>query len=328
IVGTYDLESFHYEGARRDLQGRGFLGFAYRSWIDDRDGTAQRRSYKQDFPFIGFVTNARRTQEPSGTVISEVAAVPAAHSYGSGTEARSLPFTSTVTRTEREVGGPYNGNLVRTIVQNNSVDSATGVTYDTTVTVSEPTSGSANGVQAGASYVQRTYQPTASFLNDWTNWCFGRPQEVQQINSHNQVGGGAITRTSSITWDALKCRPTQTKAEPGHAQLQVNRDLGYDNFGNFNSDRTTGIGVTEERTTTAEWDTMGRFPLSVTQRVSPTVSHATHFGWDTDKGLLTSSTDPNNVETGYVYDAFGRLIGERSTGRHEARPHIQFLSSS
>ncbi|MGH8237576.1 MAG: FG-GAP-like repeat-containing protein, partial [Steroidobacteraceae bacterium] len=43
IGGTYDLESFHYEGARRDLQGRGFLGFAYRSWIDDRDGTAQRR---------------------------------------------------------------------------------------------------------------------------------------------------------------------------------------------------------------------------------------------------------------------------------------------
>ena len=194
IGGTYDLESFHYEGARRDLQGRGFLGFAFRSWIDDRDSTVQRRTYQQDFPFVGFVTNAKRTQA-SGTVISEVAAVPAAHSDGAVTEARSLPFTSQVTRTEREVDGPYNGNLVRTIVQNNSVDSATGVTYDTTTTVTEPASGSANGVQAGGSYVQRTYQPTASFLNDWTNWCFGRPQEVQQINSHNQVGGGAITRT-------------------------------------------------------------------------------------------------------------------------------------
>ena len=30
-----------YEGARRDLQGRGFLGFAFRAWVDSRDGTAQ-----------------------------------------------------------------------------------------------------------------------------------------------------------------------------------------------------------------------------------------------------------------------------------------------
>ncbi|HJU38409.1 MAG TPA: toxin TcdB middle/N-terminal domain-containing protein, partial [Tahibacter sp.] len=304
IGGTFNLQNLYYEGARMNLQGRGFVGFTYRSWIDSRDGTAQRRSYRQDFPYIGAVGNARRTQEPSGTVISEMQTAYSTYSYGSGSETRSFPFASTITSYEREAGGMYNGNLLRTIVQQISVDSSTGTPYDTVTTVTEPASG-ANGIQPGAQYVQRVYSPTASFSDTPGTWCRGRPGQTQVINSHNQFGGGSITRTTDITWDTTACRPTQVVEESGNVLLQVTRALGYDAFGNVNSEGVTGIGMTA-RTTTANWGTTGQFPASVTNALSQTTNRTWNFAF----GTPASETDPNGIAVSFSYDDFGRPTRE------------------
>ncbi len=304
IGGTYDLHSFYYEGARLNLQGRGFLGFSFRSWIDSRDGTAQRRSYRQDFPYIGAVTNARRTQQPSGTAITEVQTIYSTHPYGAGFETRAFPFASTITTSEREAGGILNGALIRTTTQQILVDAAAGTPYDVTTTTTEPASG-ANGVQPGASYVQRVYSPTASFSTTPSTWCIGRPGQVQLINHHSQFGGGSITRTTDITWDTTACRPTQIVEEQGHAQLQVTRTLGYDGFGNLNSDSVTGIGMTA-RTTAANWGTTGQFPISVTNVLTQT----TNKTWNYAFGTPASETDPNGIAISWLYDDFGRMTRE------------------
>jgi RHS repeat-associated protein len=304
IGGAFNLQSFYYQGARTNLQGRGFLGFEYRSWIDSRDGTAQRRSFRQDFPYIGAVTNARRTQEPSGTAISEIQTTYSTYSYGSGFETRSFPFASTITSYDREAGGTFNGALMRTSVRQMLVDSATGTPYDVTTTTTEPVSG-ANGIQPGASYVQRVYSPTALFSDTPSTWCRGRPGETQVINSHNQFGGGSITRTTNVTWDTTACRPTQVVEESGNSLLQVTRTLGYDAFGNVNSDSVAGIGMTA-RTTTANWGTTGQFPTSVTNALSQT----TNKSWNFTFGTQASETDPNGVVVSWSYDDFGRPTRE------------------
>jgi RHS repeat-associated protein len=304
IGGTYNLQSFYYQGARVHRQGRGFLGFLFRSWIDSRDGTAERRSYRQDFPYIGAVFNARRTQEPSGTYITQVLTTYSTHSYGSGFETRSLPFRSTIETSEREAGGTLNGALVRTTTQQILVDAATGTPYDITTTTTEPASG-ANGVQPGASYVQRLYSPTASFSSTPSTWCIGRPGQTQRINHHNQFGGTSITRTTDITWDTTACRPTQTVEETGNSLLQVTRSLGYDGFGNLNSDTVTGIGMTA-RTTTANWGTTGQFPTSVTNALSQTTTKT----WNYAFGRQASETDPNGIIVSWLYDDFGRMTRE------------------
>jgi RHS repeat-associated protein len=310
IGGSYSLQNFYYQGARLNLQGHPFPGFEYRSWIDSRDGTAQRRSYRQDFPYIGAVTNAKRTQEPSGTVITEVQTTYATYAYSSGYESRALPYVSQTTRTDREVTpGTFNGALLRTVVQTNAVDSTTGVNYDTTITTTEPASG-ANGLQPGASYVQRIYQPVANLTT--TAACLGKPQHIEQTNSNNlPFGGASITRTTDLTWDTTKCRVTQQVSESGDALLQVTRNLDYDAFGNLSSDAVIGIGM-PERKTTFDWITggTGQFPLKVARVVSPTVSETTDLGWDAAKGLLTSVKDPNRPQTTTTYDAFGRPTRE------------------
>ncbi len=304
IGGTFNLQNHYYEGARLNLQGRGFLGFLNRTWTDSRDGTKQRRTFRQDFPYIGAVTNARRTQEPSGTAITEVQTTYATHPYGSGFETRSFPFASKITSYDREVGGDYNGALIRTAVQDILVDSTTGTPYDTTTTVTEPSSG-ANGVQASASYVQRVYAPTAFFSDTPSTWCRGRPGQVQQIHSHSQFGGSSITRTTDITWDTTACRPTQVVEESGNSLLQVTRAILYDGFGNVNSDSVTGIGMTA-RTTTASWGTTGQFPTSVTNALSQTSSKT----WNYAFGTLASETDLNGIAVSWLYDAFGRRTQE------------------
>jgi RHS repeat-associated protein len=310
IGGSYSLQNFYYQAARLNLQGHEFPGFEFRSWIDSRDGTKQRRSYRQDFPYIGLVTNAKRTQEPSGTVITEVQTSYATYAYGSGFQSRALPYVSQTTRSEREVTpGTFNGALLRTVVQTNTVDATTGVNYDTTITTTEPVTG-ANGLQPGASYVHRIYQPTA-YLTTNAN-CLGKPQHIEETSSHNLAfGGTAITRTADLTWDTANCRATQHVSESGDALLQVTRNLLYDAFGNISSDAVIGIGMAE-RKTTFDWTTggTGQFPLKITKVVSPTVSEITELGWDTATGLLTSVKDPNLAETTTTYDVFGRPARE------------------
>lgn len=304
LGGTYQLQSFYYQGARRDLQGRGFLGFDYRSWIDSRDGTAQRRSFRQDYPYIGAVSNARRTQEPSGLAITEDQATYANMSFGTGFETRVFPYASVTSQQLREVGGAYNGNPLRTVSTTRTFDSVTGALYDQTVTTTEPASG-ANGLRAGQSWTQRTYAPLASLTNDTAAWCRGRPGEVQQIHSHTGYGGASQTRTQQITWNTTLCRPTSSVIQPGDPQWQVTAAVGYDSFGNVNNETVTGVGMSA-RTTTVNWGSTGQFPVSITNALSQTAQK----GWDYALGVPTSETDPNGVAVSWQYDAFARRSRE------------------
>lgn len=311
IGGTYSLQSFYYQSARVHLQGRGFLGFEYRSFIDSRNNTARRLSYRQDFPVIGAVYDSRLTQEPSGAAIDQVQTGYWAVSYSSGYEARIFPYVSTVTRSEYEVGGAYNGALVRSSTTTNLVESNYGTLYDQTVVTTEPASG-ANGIRAGTTWTSRTYLPTAQLTADSTSWCRGRPGEVQQIQSHGAYGGGSVTRTRQINWDTTACRPTSIIAQPGDPQWQVTTALGYDSFGNVNSQSVTGAGMSA-RTTSANFGASGQFPASVTNALGQT----SYFGWDAAKGVKTSETDPNSITTSWVFDHFGRRT-------HENRPDGTF----
>jgi len=298
VGGTFDLRDFSYEGARVDLQGRGFLGFEYRSWIDSRVGTAQRVTYRQDFPFTGLLSNQKSTQEPSGTVIGEVQLTFAQHAYSSGIETRRLPYVSQSVQYDREAGGAYNGVLVRTTTTINAVDAPSGSVRESVTTLSE--GAGANGVNPGQSYTYRTHSPT--LFNDFPSWCIGRASTIQQTNSHTLYGGSAQTRTANTTWDAAKCRPTQTVVEPDDPALRVTTEFGYDAFGNLASQTLTAGGIAA-RVTQLSWGSDGRFPRTLTNPLS----QVTTLDWWPALGQLKSATDPNGLVSTSTYDVFGRL---------------------
>jgi len=305
IGGSYTL-SYHYSNADMHMQGRGFLGFGKRRIVDNRNNIARFEEYSTDYAAyerLGALLKETVRQSTSGPVIRETTPTWNRHIYGSGTSERRFPFVSQSVTREYEVGGAYNGALLRTATTVNSVHAPTGTIYDSTTTTVESTT--ANGVQASASYSQRVYLPMANLLADTTQWCLGRPQRVETTGSHNQYGGGALTRTLAVSWDAANCRPTEIITEPGQGAMQVTRVLGYDDFGNLNSDSVTGGGMAP-RTTAYQWDAAGRFPESVTNALSQT----THFDWYATTGLPKSQTDPNGLQVSWQYDSMGRRTRE------------------
>lgn len=309
IGGTY-TNTFNYSGARRNLQGRGLGGFEHRIVTDSRNGVAVDETYQRAFPYTGAVTRVE-TRQSSGTMMGLSTRSLAVLSYGSGFETRNFPYPNAETNSQYEVGGAYNGALVRSSSTTNLVESTSGTLYDQTVVTTEPASG-ANGIRAGTTWTNRTYLPTAQLTSDATSWCRGRPGEVQQIQSHSAYGGGSITRTRQINWDTTACRPTSMIAQPGDAQWQVTTALGYDSFGNVSSQSVTGVGMAA-RTTSANFGATGQFPASATNALGQT----SYFGWDAAKGVKTSETDPNSITTSWIFDNFGRRT-------HENRPDGTF----
>lgn len=299
IGGTYTT-SYTYQNANLHLQGRGFLGFGKRTESDSRNGLLSTLTFKQDYPYTGAVAS-ELLQQSGGTTVREVTNTWAAANFGTGATARSFPYVQQSVAKDYEAGGTINGQLLRTTTTTVVMNTASGTASDTTTTVVE--GNLANGLNAGGTHTNRVYH--SSLLNDTTHWCLGRPQTTEVTNSHTLTSGTAITRTTNTVWDELYCRPTQRVVEPASATVKVTTDLGYDNFGNVNTQTVTGVSMTA-RTTTTDWGTDGRFPLSITYPLTPAIS----LGWDTTRGWQTSQSDGNGLVTSWQYDGYGRRTKE------------------
>jgi RHS repeat-associated protein len=295
IGGTYTV-SYTYSTGGIDLQGRGFLGFRQRVSLDTRDQRATQEVYAQHFPYIGIQQLEAVTA--SGRTTHRILRDLAQHNYGSISEPRHFPYVSHSTDERYDYIAGASQVISRTSTFN-SVD-VWGTVTDTTATTEELSS----GLFPGTTHTRRTWHPVVT--NDTANWCLGKPAETRQINSHTQPGGAQITRTTTQAWNTLYCRLTSTVVEPGDPSWQVTTSIGYDGRGNINSVTTTPAAGQGQpaRTTTIDWGTSGRFPLTVTNPKS----QAMNFGWDALQGLRTSATDANNLQIEWHYDAFGRVI--------------------
>ncbi len=295
--GTYH-QNFWYYGAWTNLQGRGFEAFYAMSTVDSRNGLYDYRYFERSFPYTGLqyqdiVSNGsfyptQWTGTPASTTLSST-------QY----QQRYFPYLSGITAYRKEVGGSENGDLITT--------TATSYTYDnygnptqvaTTVTDNDP----------GSPYLNYTWTTTVTNTTDvdTTHWCLGLLTETQVAYSSTLSGSNSVTRTKTFTPDTTNCRYTQIVTEPNSSQFKVTEALGYDSFGNVNSDTITGVNMTA-RLTSTNWGTTGQFPMSVTDPTNATTQYNYNFSY----GLKSSVTDPNNEPTSWQYtDGFGRLTQE------------------
>lgn len=299
--GALATQRHAYEGLRRNLVGRGSLGFAKHTTTNIlAEGQVQiEESLRQDYPFTGLPASVA-VRVGSGQPVSETTYAWSELTLGSGTALRRFPYPATTTVRRREAAGAFGGteiaSMTRTIA---AIDATSGVVTDETTTIIE----AASGVNAGANATVRVLH--AGLFNDTTNWCVGRPASTQVTASHSQAGGDPITRSASLSWDGPKCRMTQLRREPGSSQWQVTIALAYDAFGNVASRSVTGAGMAT-RTTAVNWGPRGQLPAGVTNPLQQSFA----LSWDLATGLPLSITDPNALRVAWSYDTLGRLVQE------------------
>ena len=299
--GTLMPTRYSYEGMRRHHLGRGSLGFEKRTRDDLAAAEPLRveEVRRQDFPFTGLPASIT-VRQSSGKPVSTTSWQWSTLDLGTGVAARRFPYPSSITSQRHEVGGIHDGTeLASTVRHIHAIDSQSGLVTDETTTITEV----GGGANAGASASLRTQR--TNLLNDTVNWCLGRPQSLQQTASHTLAGGSAITRGISHAWDGAKCRPTQTRVEPGSSQWQLTRNFSYDAFGNLSSYAVSGAGVST-RTTELDWGSRGQFLATIRNPLSQT----TQLAWDPATGLPLAVTDANALSASWGYDAFGRPVLE------------------
>jgi RHS repeat-associated protein len=297
-TGGEHTVNYAYSGGALDLSGRGFLGFKSRSAFDSRNRRYQIDDLRQDFPYTGMKT--REQVSFNLTDLIDTQFTLSTRTYGTGFQTRKFPYVLGSTQVKRA----GTTNFVR-VVTTNSVDEW-GVLWNQIIRTDEL----ATGLNVGAS---RTYQLTIPIrINDEQHWCIGRPAQVLLIQSHTLAGGTEMRRNLNHDWDTFTCRPTLTLDGGGTWQVNVNHE--YDDFGN---ERRTVVtpSLQPARTTSVDWGTTGRFPLSMTNADGKT----TLFEWDAARGLLKKATDANGLATRWTYDAFGRPGGELKPDGTETR---------
>jgi RHS repeat-associated protein len=300
---TYNLTYWYY-GAWSNLEGRGWQSFQTTRAIDSRNGMYTLDYFERYFPYAGM--KYEYTYSNPNTQWSPITQVntPASLTLSSAEyQERYFPYWSNTTKSLREEGGTENGDLTTTTSTNYTYDNYGNATsVATTITDNDPNS----------PYVNQTWTTTTTNTPDESTspWCLSLMSQTQVAYTASN-GSTPVTITKTLTPDLTHCRYTQivTQSNSGSAYA-VTEALGYDAFGNVNSDSVTGAGMSA-RTTTASWTsstvTTGQFPMSVTDPSGAT----TQLNYNFSYGLKSSLTDPNGVTTAWAYgDGFGRVTQE------------------
>jgi RHS repeat-associated protein len=304
IGGAYSVDHT-YAGARLHLQGRGFEGFSRHTRIDSRNGLRTHHYFVRLFPHTGQPDRIEVRQANDTTLVESTDVVWSAATPVGGIETRTSPYASKSTATRYGVGATFNGTLLATSVTDTTVDAATGTPTEVRVTTTEASG--ANGIRGGSTWTERVLHSNLTNYTTGTDWCIGRPQRSQQINSNSTGYGNEETRVLVTTWDATYCRPTKQVLEPDNTQWRLELDLAYDSLGNLKTQTIgDGAGPLPNRVWTTTWSADGRFPLKRKNPLNQTMQRA----FDGRFGLPSTESDPNGLVTTFAYDGFGRQTSE------------------
>ncbi len=302
IGGSYSVTQ-KYAGLRVHLQGRGLLGFASRESVDSRTGVKSTWAFRQDFPFIGSVSDSATYQSQSGPMISHVENTLDSLNVQVNTDLeRRFPYTRISLQTSYEVGGGA------------GIDGATISSVKTTTTLDS--NGNATSVDTETQDLTgpATIFKTSEVKTYADASCAWRGFATRQEVSSTIPGYTLQTRTVDHipdTTNAAACRVYQAIVEPNDttSTVKTTTTAGYDAFGHVTSETVTAQNI-ESRVTSTGYGTQGVFPVTITQAATATFSHTASKTYDYALGVPKTATDPNGLVTNLSYDGFGRLILE------------------
>ena len=305
--------SYEYTAARVDLTGRGFLGFETMTATDSISGHTTKTTYSQSYPYIGQVLATEQRRSNNNLIASSTMTLDTLVFGGT----RRFPYAHIVTSTQYEL----DGSSVTEVETETDYD-VYGNAKWITVTNEDVTSGG-----SGETFTTATVN---TFVNDETLWHLGRLVCAEVTQTHPDSSVPPAKRVSGFDYHANTGLLIQEVIEPRSGDIPddstcvttaatsenvtLKTTYTYDTYGNRKKAVVVGDGVSS-RTTTTDWGERdssgvvtlnGRFAVTVTNALNHTEAHT----FDGRFGVMTKLTGPNNLDTTWAYDGFGRVTLE------------------
>ena len=309
-VGGQKTKTYHYEGAKVHLLGRGFLGFAKQTVTTVVDGAITNiasTNFRQDFPYVGRMSNTEvhladgalvgqsdYTYDYLGTIVDERGVGPIYPYQTSNTKEKyeidgSLVSSTTTTTTLEST--LYGDVVDRDTIQIDVKDAFGVITHSTTST--------------------NDFAPP----NQYCNWCLGRITKLK-ITANNYVDAPVERETNFDYFDVsglLKTEIREPSALVNDADsVYLKTEYTYDSYGHKNkvtvSDAASAKNPIVTRFTTTTYDyTTPAFPrVTVTNHLDETEERIYDARWGKVISVAGADDKAYNRATTFGYNTFGR----------------------
>lgn len=284
-LGGENVTEYMYEGLKREVAGRGDLGFKKIIATNSSKGITTETTYAQQFPIVSRPTKVERFETASNRLLSrseteyQVMGV-----VGSGPV---FPYVKKHTQQNYDLN---DGRLLVTAITNNTVDTYGNVTATDTATADHETGVTFNN------------QTNRQYTIDLVNWRVGQLAEQTQSYGINGAMDASYNRTTQFQYNTNGLL-NRTLREPGAgAPLELTVDYSYNALGLVTQKTVSAPGVAT-RSFTTEYDSYGLFPIKVTNALG----HETSQTWDYKIGKPLTQTDANGLTTTFAYNSRGGL---------------------
>jgi RHS repeat-associated protein len=296
-LGQLNRFTHTYVGARVDLRGRGWLGFAGHTVTDVRAGITTVTSFDNTTRAVGATSEYQA-----------VAAYPYAHlpkvvetitvSFQGRQHRRVVTNTHVLRRLA--VAGAYTVEL-RAVVEVEYERAGTGAWQSVRTRNNQreydqfgnPT------LAAGESVGGRRLREVTEYRNDQGAWLIGL--QTRQLSTGCTASNVCAVRESTFDYDA-NGNMTETVTEPNNATLRLRQSIVLTDFGNIGS-VTTSDATGSARKEVFGYDADKLHAVVFTNPMNHTIRLTMHSGL----GVPLSSTAPDGVLTTMRHDWFGRL---------------------
>jgi RHS repeat-associated protein len=300
----YNDRYFNYTGAKIDLQGRGFLGFANIKETDVAKGIVITTDYRQAFPYSGRVDTAT-VASTSGELISSTKNVYTIQSDNARFPHIDYSIQKVFQLLTTSITSPI--SVTKT---SSTYDACGNVAGQTTETGTGVTGASITGtlsIQTVINTVDR--YDTADCSDDFVSL---RTQTLSKTSASDDLKTIVTQFTpNSTAYNAIKevlvltayKGTAQEKTTTLHRTLWGSVDSSAEVAKDINS------GTTSTRSVASSSFSNLIYPSTITNTLS-TGDHVTTVGYDRRFGEQNAITLPDGQPTSRVYDALGRLTQE------------------
>lgn len=302
-------ERYSYQGAKADLNGRGFLGFRSQKVLSYLGATLpgggiQRISEevvyerRQDFPYTGMIVAA--TQKVDNVLVGESSSDP--QQDFSFVNTHTGVYFPRVDKISSSKYDPVSGVLISTSERTSSYDNYGNETLTSTV------SQNADATEVYTQSVAKIYHPAN--ITDWIINLVSR-----QTTTYQRSGLPSIAQITDYDYFADGYLKTE-EIEPNDAALNLVAEYLYDPYGNQVAKTVSGSGdpaypdtAIQTRTSQSLYEAGTGYPAGVflTSEINP-LGHTVEYQYDPITGVATQLTDANGLVTTIDLDALGREV--------------------